>query len=642
MLRVPIARSRALASAAVPLRPAAQWHAHRLGGIAARRFYAEDGKFVAPTGTSPTGTTPSVTPPTSTIGRPAIPPATTPPTGTGTASVAPPPTTPTPPKKKRRVLRFLANLLILGTLGYGIGVYYALTSDNWHDFFTEYVPFGEEVVAYFEEREFRKRFLERGQSASKLYPQVRGEQKVKVAPQAGVSARTVEDDLDRKGRHVSAVEAKPTVDAKPATPSESHKLMPKDELKKEVSAPLPEKKGAPKEAPKKEPKPAATNAAPASFIDGINIEHAEEPVVQDVVKILNNIITAINADASTAGKLSPTLEQAKSDITKVVNDITTLKSQEQSAADSRIRALHAEFDKMAHELLRRQEATAQEQEVHWKEEYEAEQRRLSEAYAKKLEAELESANRVADAKLQNRLKEQAVQLRRQFTAAVAERVEAEREGRLGKLSDLSERVAELDRLTAEWDAVVSANLRAQHLIVAVEAVRSALEESETAGVARPFVRELAAVKEAGAANPVIDAAIASVHPSAYQKGIPSGAELVERFRRVAGEVRKAALLPDNAGVASHAASLVLSKVMFRKGGTEGVGQGGDVESVLARAERALEEGRLEVAVDEVNALEGWAKVLSRDWLADCRRVLEVKQAVDVIATEARLQSLLVE
>ena len=64
--------------------------------------------------------------------------------------------------------------------------------------------------------------------------------------------------------------------------------------------------------------------------------------------------------------------------------------------------------------------------------------------------------------------------------------------------------------------------------------------------------------------------------------------------------------------------------------------------MLARTEVLLEEGDLDAAAREMNGLNGWAKVLSKDWLAECRRVLEVRQALDVIATEARLQSLLVE
>ena len=43
----------------------------------------------------------------------------------------------------------------------------------------------------------------------------------------------------------------------------------------------------------------------------------------------------------------------------------------------------------------------------------------------------------------------------------------------------------------------------------------------------------------------------------------------------------------------------------------------------------LEEGDLDGAAREMNTLQGWASVLSKDWLQDCRKVLEVRQALDV-------------
>ena len=143
---------------------------------------------------------------------------------------------------------------------------------------------------------------------------------------------------------------------------------------------------------------------------------------------------------------------------------------------------------------------------------------------------------------------------------------------------------------------------------------------------RPFIRELVALKETANDSPVVDAAIASVNPSAYQRGIPTSAQLIDRFRRVAGEVRKAALLPEDAGVASHASSWVLSHVMFKK---EGLAAGDDVESILTRTQTYLEEGDLDSAAREMNGLQGWAKTLSKDWLGEVRKVLEVQQALDV-------------
>ncbi|KAG7103042.1 MICOS complex subunit MIC60 like protein [Verticillium longisporum] len=175
------------------------------------------------------------------------------------------------------------------------------------------------------------------------------------------------------------------------------------------------------------------------------------------------------------------------------------------------------------------------------------------------------------------------------------------------------------------------------LHVAVEAVRASLESGSAHP--RPFVRELVALKEIAADDAVVNAAIASINPSAYQRGLSTSAQLVDRFRTVAGEVRKASLLPDDAGVASHASSWALSKVMFKK---QGLATGDDVESILTRTQTYLEEGDLDAAAREMNGLQGWAKTLSKDWLGEVRKVLEVQQALDVISTEARLQSLRVE
>jgi len=227
-------------------------------------------------------------------------------------------------------------------------------------------------------------------------------------------------------------------------------------------------------------------------------------------------------------------------------------------------------------------------------------------------------------------------MKQKFTADLKDRVEEERNGRLGKLTDLSNTVTELEKLTSDWNSVVDTNLKTQHLHVAVEAVRSNLEKSQ---IPRPFIRELAALKEIASDDPVVNAAIASINPTAYQRGVPSSAQLIDRFRRVATEVRKASLLPEDAGVASHASSWVLSKLLFKK---KGLATGDDVESILTRTEVLLEEGDLDAAAREMNGLNGWAKTLSRDWLGEVRRVLEVQQALDVIATEARLQSLRVE
>lgn len=657
MLRASILRARpALRPIAPRVHP--QWQQ-------AQRFYADDKKSLGET-TIP-NPAPTVTPstsapienasvPSSDIPRappapettasrsaPVVQPATLPPTGPGTASVAPDPKSAPKPKRKRRAGRFLFYTLLLSALGYAGGVWYSLVSDNFHDFFTEYVPYGEDSVAYFEEREFRRRFPGRA-GQPRLHPQVTGEGKVTIPGNSGLTSRVATEpstDLGSKGPHVSAAAdnvkaahdkaspspkvASPTSspDKKTDKPTESttHQLLPKEPAKA---------------APAQEAKPAPAPAKPIAQIDHLNTPQAGEPIVQDVVKIVNDIITVINADTNRDTKYDSALEKAKSELSKVVSDINLLKANIQKTAEEQINAAHTEFDEAAKELVQRLEHQMKVQETQWKEEYENERERLAQAYKERTRSELDAAQHVYEQKLKNELLEQSIALQRQFAQTVRDQVETERKGRLGKLNELSSSVQELEKLTAQWNSVIDANLKTQHLGVAVEAVKSALDNQI---VPKPFITELAALKEIAADDPVVSAAIASINPIAYQRGIPNAAQLIDRFRRVAQEVRKAALLPEDAGVASHLASLAMSKVLFKK---TGLAVGQDVEAVLARTESLLEEGDLDAAAREMNGLQGWAKVLSKDWLGECRRVLEVKQALDVMATEARLQSLLVE
>jgi len=529
-----------------------------------------------------------------------------PPTGHGTAATGP--TGPVKPQPKRRFRRFLLTLIVLSALGYAGGVYYALNSDNFHDFFTEYIPGGEDAVAYFEEREFRKRFPPRPVE-SKNWPQMRGENKVTIGKSSGLTAKpSDESDLGTKGRHMGAK----------ADPKPQPAAAPKETAKPAESA----KKVAPKEAPKEAP--AAPKAA-VSTVDHVNVAEATEPVVQELVKMVNNIITAVNA-SSEAGKLSTTVTSAKNDLQKIIGEIATLKEVAAHDAKTQVQNAHMEFDGAAKELVRRLEQEMRETESKWRDEYESERERLSNTYQQRLAAELDAARRVAEEKNKNALLEQEISLQKNFSQSVKAKIEEERDGRLSKLDELATSVAELEKLSNDWSEVVDANLSTQHLHVALESVRNAVLNSEHP---TPFINELVALKEVSKGNDVVNAAIGSINPAAYQRGIPTPANLIDRFRRVASEVRKASLLPEDAGVASHAASAVLSKMMFTKKGERGLPNGDDVEATLARTEVLLEEGDLESATREMNGLKGWAGVLSRDWVAETRRVLEVRQAVDV-------------
>lgn len=502
-------------------------------------------------------------------------------------------------------------------------------SDNFHDFFTEYVPGGEDAVAFFEDRAFKQRFPTQ-KIEPKAYPQVRGEDKVTIGKSSGITPRAaktepVGNDLGGRGSHMSAVDdgkAKPiSAQQTPSQATGAEKTKAVEAVKKDAPAP----KAA---EVKPVPAPAATTPAPAaSLIDHVNIAQATEPVVQDLVKMVNDIITVINASPE-ASKYQSTISSAKGSLNKIVGEVTTLKETVQHEAEAKIAASHQEFDTAAKELVSRLEQEMREQETNWRHEYETEREKLSQTYQQRLAVELDVAKKVAEEQSKNKLLEQEIQLQRKFGESIRDRIEKERNGRLSKLDELSTSVSELEKLTSEWNSVVDSNLQTQHLHVALEAVRAAVTQVDHP---TPFINELVALKEVSKDNEVVNAAVASINPQAYQRGIPTPAHLIDRFRRVASEVRKASLLPEDAGVASHAASAVLSRFMFTKRADRGLPEGDDVESTLARSEVLLEEGDLDGAAREMNALKGWAGVLSRDWVAETRRVLEVRQAVDVSA-----------
>lgn len=508
----------------------------------------------------------------------------------------------------------------------------ALKSDNFHDFFTEYVPYGEECVLYFEERDFYRRFPNASRHSNRIQVAPREEGKpVTIPSNSGLSWKAVKEepvsDVSKSGPHNSA-----KVHDAPAKPKDDNAAVLKAKEDKATKSGKKEEKPAEKEeklvAKEEEEQKSVSLDAPrqpavaASTIELLELKDGDEPVVQQLVKTFNDIVTVIGTDEN-SHKYSSPVAKAKEELVKIGEKITALRDEAKQAAQDEINKAHATFDESARELMRRFEETRAADVALFREEFEAEREKLAQAYQNKIQVELQRAQDLAEQRLKNELVEQAIELNRKYIYEVKDLVEREREGRLSKLNELTANISELESLTTGWSNVIDTNLKTQQLQVAVDAVRSVVERSETS---RPFIRELVAVKELAGDDPVVEAAIASINPTAYQRGIPSPSQIIERFRRVAGEVRKASLLPEDAGIASHAASLVLSKVMFKK---DGLADGDDVESILLRTENLLEEGNLDGAAREMNTLQGWAKILSKDWLGDVRRVLEVKQALEV-------------
>lgn len=556
-----------------------------------------------------------------------------PPTGAVEAAAKTIPPPPPPRKKKsfsQRLRSFVFTLMVLGAVGFAGGVWYSRINDNFHDFFTEYIPFGEQAVLYLEELEFKKKF------PNAVSPDARSREtgkQVKIPAQSGASWRVAEG-TDGSTRHSSASPSAAKPVTKPTEKKDAADKAPADP----VTAPSkPAEKATPKvvtdqpasgsaKSSSKEFKGPEVNEPsrfpPLEPIDLMKLPEAKDPIVRDLVHMLNDLILVVNADGA-HGRYSTTIAKAKNEVLRIGKRLQDLKKGIEKRAAGEVKSSIAEFDTAATELIKRVENTMLSQEIEWRREFEDEMKSVRSSYDDRVQLLMEREKKLNEEKLQNQLLEQALALKKEFVQEVKDRVEKERDGRLGKLSELTSAVSDLEQLTVGWNGVVDTNLKTQQLHVAVEAVRASLENATHP---KPFIRELVALKEIASDGAVVDAAIASLNPLAYQRGVSTPSLLIDRFRRVATEVRKASLLPDEAGVASHASSWVLSHLMFKK---EGLAEGSDVESILTRTQTYLEEGDLDSAAREMNGLQGWAKTLSKDWLGEVRKVLEVQQALDV-------------
>jgi len=155
------------------------------------------------------------------------------------------------------------------------------------------------------------------------------------------------------------------------------------------------------------------------------LQDADEPVVQELVKVFNDIITVISADGAT-DRFSAPISKAKSELASIGEKLTSLKDEAKKAAEEEIMKAHATFDESARELVRRIDEARAAEAAQFREEFETERERLSRTYQEKIKTELQRAQEIAEQRLQNELVEQAIELNRTYLNDVKELVERER------------------------------------------------------------------------------------------------------------------------------------------------------------------------------------------------------------------------
>lgn len=370
---------------------------------------------------------------------------------------------------------------------------------------------------------------------------------------------------------------------------------------------------------------------------------SEEPIISQLASTIDSLTSSLSsAKGGPSTEAANILNKATSDLSSLNARLGEVKKTEQERLQKTVEAKTREFEQQ----LAVKEKEWQKDEQGLKETWEAERQKMVDGWRDVLNGELETQRQTIEQRLKEEVVSQGIELQRRWLRSIKAQVETERGGRLAKLDALTTSLKQLERITLDNSAVLDDNVRLHKIWSALRAVQSKAERGDQA-----FDDELRVLQAlstpsdpdtAGAEDTVMRAALAQLEASGIpQTGVKSFTVLSNWFtNRVAPRIHETSLVPapEEATVATHLVSTVLSKILFRP--QAGLVPGDDVGAVLARAEWALNEKDLDAAAREVNNLRGWPRKLAEDWLREARRKLEVQQALDIVGTEATLSSLL--
>ncbi|WWC62202.1 uncharacterized protein I303_104797 [Kwoniella dejecticola CBS 10117] len=371
---------------------------------------------------------------------------------------------------------------------------------------------------------------------------------------------------------------------------------------------------------------------------------SEEPIISQLASTIDSLTSSLSNASSTglpSTDATGILSKAQDDLTALNKRLHDVKAAEKERLEKTVGEKTAEFES----LLKGKEADWTKSEQGLKESWAKERETLVEKWRGELEGELESQRQGIEQRLRDEVVSQGIELQRRWLRSIKTQVETERGGRLAKLDNLTTSLKQLERVTIDNSAQLDDNVRLHKIWSALRAVQSKVEAGDV-----NFEEELKALKSLSATEGeeeqkgVIGITLEQLEKTGIPAtGVKSFGSLSSWFSGnggVSNKIHSSSLVPqpEEASVLSHLASAGLSKLLFRP--SAGKVEGHNVGAVLARAEWCLAEKDLDGAAREVNSLKGWPGKLAGDWLREARRKLEVQQALEIVATEATLSSLL--
>lgn len=271
--------------------------------------------------------------------------------------------------------------------------------------------------------------------------------------------------------------------------------------------------------------------------------------------------------------------------------------------------------------------------------FNVEKANLEKKYQERIAIEVDAVKRAISQAAVNATTMVRIEQTKQFESSIKELVDEERNGRLKNLDAINSRLEKLESIAIDMEKQVSATGSKSSIKQAVSNLRSLLfNTSETAAAKnfKPYVEKLQ-LSTTKSNDEVIALAVEELKPllnKESSQSILTTPQLLSAWEQLTPELRSASLLPPNAGLLGHLASIFFSKLLMPVKGAKPDGR--DIESVIGRVQQSLSRGELDTAVEEVANLKGWTRQLADDWVREGRKRLEAEFLVDLIEAETKL------
>lgn len=263
-----------------------------------------------------------------------------------------------------------------------------------------------------------------------------------------------------------------------------------------------------------------------------------------------------------------------------------------------------------------------------------------------LQASLEAQQQEHESELSSTISKVTAELDAKYKEEYGNELIKEKEGFVNELqekvdmiSELVGRIQNMEKALEVSREFESGSQRAHRISAAALAFVEKLEGSKGS------VLEFAALKACAGEDGVIAAALSKISSSAVQKGVPTLSELQAKFESVHSVSREAALVPKGRiGLEGQLLGILFAKLTIPPSpdaapittDTTSAPATDDADYILAKAQKHVQLGNLELAVDELEKLNGQTAFTVKDWKKDALNRISVEKALKVIKMECAL------